>query len=53
MECANCFVTFTPQWRKLNGNIYCNSCACCYNRWKKFTPHEQIYAKILVGMSKS
>ena len=52
MECSNCFIRFTPQWRKINGKNYCNSCGCSYYRWKKFTPVEEIYAKILVDMSK-
>ncbi len=52
MECGNCFIAFTPKWRKINEKNYCNSCWCCYNRWKKFTPHEEIYAKILIDMSR-
>ena len=52
MRCKNCYTDITPTWRRIQGEIYCNSCGCCYNRWKKFVTPEEIYAKVLVNMSK-
>jgi hypothetical protein len=51
MRCAHCFISFTPQWRKINNDFYCNSCGCCLKRKKKLIPVEQIYAKVLMDIS--
>ena len=52
MECENCFVGFTPQWRKINGITYCNSCGCHFKRFKNLISPEKIYAKLLIDISK-
>lgn len=48
MECANCYVLDSPQWRKIKTVIY----ACCvhYKRWNKHKNVEELYAKILIDM---
>ena len=50
MECANCYVKDSPQWRTLNDDIYCNACCIYHKRWKKHKEIEKIYAKILINI---
>ena len=52
MECENCFIDYSPQWRTIDKKCYCNSCGVRYFRWKSFKPVEEIYAKILINISK-
>ena len=48
MECKNCFISFTSQWRY----GYCNACYTHYRRYGVHKKVEEIYAKILCSMKK-
>ncbi len=50
MECLNCYSTSTPQWRKINNNIYCNACGCHYQRHGTHRNVAEVYAKILINL---
>ena len=52
MECQNCFIHESPQWRKLNDVIYCNACCIYYKRWKRHKDMEKYYAQILLSINK-
>ena len=53
MKCTHCYITCSSQWRKIDNIRYCNACATCYRRNGHFVPVEEIYAKVLIQMSKN
>ena len=46
MECSNCFIKWTSQWR----HGYCNACSCYFNRYGIHKDVNIIYAKILIDL---
>jgi hypothetical protein len=46
MNCSNCYVDFTSQWR----NGYCNACWIHYKKYNNFKDVSKIYAKILIDI---
>ena len=52
MICENCFDSSSPQWRKINEKIYCNACGCYYQRHHNHRKCEEVYAKMLINLSK-
>lgn len=52
ISCENCFVHFSPQWRKIDGLIYCNACKCYFDRYGKHRDELGVYAKILCSLKK-
>ena len=49
--CSNCFVDFSPQWRKIETLIYCNSCAIHFKRKHLHKIINHNYAKYLIDFS--
>jgi hypothetical protein len=49
MECKNCFIKYSPVWRK----GYCNACSVHYKKHGVHKNVEEIYAKILCSIKKS
>ena len=51
MECSNCFISYSPQWRNLNFKIYCNACAIHYKRNGMHRNTTVVAAKLLMSLS--
>ncbi len=49
MECVNCYAKDSPLWRRGN---YCNRCYCYYLKNNKFKDPSEIYARILMSLSR-
>ena len=48
--CYNCLINYSPQWRKIDKIIYCNSCGIWFKRKKVHKNVNEIYAKILMSL---
>ena len=46
MECSNCFIRWTSQWRR----GYCNACASYFSRHGVHKEIDTIYANILMDL---
>jgi hypothetical protein len=46
MNCLNCYIDFTSQWR----NGYCNACWIHYKKYNKFKDVCEIYGRILIDI---
>ena len=59
MECSNCYIKKTCQWRRgLNSSILCNACGVYFNRNKKnkkinILKNDRYYANILIEIKNS
>ena len=47
-KCLNCYIDYTPMWR----NGHCNACWIHYSKYGIHKNIEEIYAKILIDISK-
>ena len=46
MECKNCFIKWTSQWR----HGHCNACATYFGRYGVHKNIDTVYAKILMDL---
>ena len=51
MECSNCFISSSSQWRTINCKIYCNACGIHYKRNGIHRNTTLVAAKLLMYLS--
>ena len=51
--CYNCLINYSPQWRKIDKIIYCNSCGIHFKRNHFHKDPVVIYANVLLDIKRS